>query len=89
MATDFEAEGLLEGLEGPARAARLELLERLEGEGVDPDELRAASREGRLALVPVERILVGDSRRYTLAEIVRAGRRRGASSWSGTGGRSA
>ena len=39
MATDFEAEGLLEGLEGPARAARLELLERLEAEGVDPEEL--------------------------------------------------
>ena len=69
MATDFEAEGLLEGLEGPARSARLELLERLESEGVDPDELRAASAEGRLALVPVERILVGDSDRYTAAQV--------------------
>ncbi len=69
MATDFEAEGLLEGLEEPARAARLELLERLEGEGVDPEELAQASREGRLALIPVERILTGDSSRYTLAEL--------------------
>lgn len=69
MATDFEADGLLEGLEGQARAARLELLRRLESEGVDPDELRRASQEGRLALVPVERILSGDSARYTLTEI--------------------
>lgn len=69
MATDFEAEGLLEGLEGQARDARLELLQRLEGEGVPADELRAASAEGRLALVPVERILVGDSPRYTAAEV--------------------
>ncbi|MGI8845706.1 MAG: adenylate cyclase regulatory domain-containing protein [Thermoleophilaceae bacterium] len=69
MATDFDAEGLLEGLEGNARAARLELLEQLERDGVDPDELRSASAEGRLALVPVEQILVGDSARYTLSEI--------------------
>ncbi len=69
MATDFENEGLLEGLEGPARAARLELLQRLEAEGVDADELRAASTEGRLALVPVERILVGGSDHYTAAEV--------------------
>ena len=69
MATDFAAEGLLEGLEGSARDARLELLRRLEGEGVDPDELRRASQEGRLALIPVERILNGDSSRYTLREI--------------------
>jgi adenylate cyclase len=69
MATDFEAEGLLEGLEGQARNARLELLRRLESEGVPADELRAASAEGRLALVPVERILVGDSPHYTAAEV--------------------
>ena len=69
MATDFEADGFLEGLEGQARAARLELLQRLEGEGVDPDELKRASQEGRLALIPVERILTGDSRRYTLTEV--------------------
>lgn len=69
MGTDFEAEGLLEGLEGQARTARLELLRRLEGEGVPADELRAASAEGRLALVPVEQILVGESPRYTAAEV--------------------
>ena len=31
---DFEAEGLLDGLEGEARQARHELLQRLAGEGV-------------------------------------------------------
>ena len=36
---------------------------------MDPDELRARLAEGRLALVPVERILVGDSPRYTAAEV--------------------
>ena len=69
MATDFETEGLLEGLEGQARTARLDLLQRLESEGVPAQELREASAEGRLALVPVERILVGDSPRYTAAEV--------------------
>jgi adenylate cyclase len=69
MATDFEAEGLLEGLDGQARKARLTLLEQLESDGVDPQELKDASAEGRLALVPVERILVGDSSRYTLQEV--------------------
>ena len=69
MATDFEADGLLEGLEGQAREARLALLQQLESEGVPTEELRTASAEGRLALVPVERILVGDSPHYTAAEV--------------------
>jgi adenylate cyclase len=69
MATDFEAEGLLEGLEGDARDARRQLLERLEGDGVPLDELRKASDEGRLALVPVERILVGDENTHSLKEV--------------------
>ncbi|MEJ7714288.1 MAG: hypothetical protein WKF40_00720 [Thermoleophilaceae bacterium] len=34
MATDFEAEGLLEGLDGRAKEARRQLLEQLEGDGV-------------------------------------------------------
>ncbi len=69
MATDFEAEGLLEGLDDQAKEARVRLLEQLEGDGVGLDELRGASEEGRLALVPVERILVGDQDRHTLAEV--------------------
>ncbi len=66
---DFEAEGLLDGLEGQARAARVELLERLAGEGVPLKELREAVEGGRLTLLPVERALAGDGPRYTPREV--------------------
>jgi len=69
MAIDFEAEGLLEGLDGPAREARLELLRRLESDGYDLEELRTASREGRLPLVAVERAIAGGEALYTAAEV--------------------
>jgi adenylate cyclase len=69
MTIDFEAEGLLAGLEGEAREARCELLERLAGEEVPLDELREAVRGGRLALLPVERAIAGDGRRYTPREV--------------------
>lgn len=64
MAIDFEAEGLLEGLEPKARAARLELLSELADDGVPLEELRSAVAEDRLALLPMERLLEGDAR-YT------------------------
>src|SRR4051795_10417772 len=55
---DWEAEGLLDGLEGePARAARRALLDELHEEGVPLDDLRRAVAEDRLALLPVERVL--------------------------------
>ena len=57
---DFEAEGLLDGVEGEAREARRELLERLAGEGVPLEELREAVEGGRLVLLPVERAVAGD-----------------------------
>lgn len=77
MTIDFEAEGLLEGLDGPAREARRELLERLSEDGVSVDELRQASDEERLALLPVERVLGGGAERYTLDDLVeRSGLRR-------------
>jgi adenylate cyclase len=66
---DFEAEGLLDDLEGEARRARLALLERLAGEGVPLQELREAVAAGRLALLPVERALAGDGPRYSPEEI--------------------
>jgi adenylate cyclase len=66
---DFEAEGLLDGLQGQARAARLELLEQLAGEGVALEELREAVAVGRLTLLPVERGIAGDGTRYTPREI--------------------
>ena len=69
MATDFAAEGLLEGLDGAARDARLRLLEELEHSGVPLDELRQASEEGRLALVPLERELTPSGERFTFAEM--------------------
>jgi adenylate cyclase len=74
MATDFEAEGLLDGLEGEARAARLELLERLDADGVPLEELRTAVAEQRLVLLPVERALAGGAPLYTREEVAeRAG----------------
>jgi adenylate cyclase len=66
---DFEAAGLLDGIAGEAREARRELLGRLAGEGVSLQELREAVKGGRLTLLPVERALAGDGRRYTLREV--------------------
>jgi adenylate cyclase len=63
---NFDAEGLLEGLSGRERAARLELLAWLEADGADAAELRAAAAEHRLALLPLERRLGGH---FSAAEI--------------------
>jgi adenylate cyclase len=68
VATDFEAEGLLDGVDGEAREARKRLLEKLEADGVPLEELRQAAAEGRLALVPVERALT-EGPRHTFAEV--------------------
>jgi adenylate cyclase len=69
VAIDFEAEGLLDGLEGEAREARVALLERLSQDGVSLEELKQAAGQGRLALLPVERFLEGGGRRYTIDEV--------------------
>ncbi|HZU39825.1 MAG TPA: adenylate cyclase regulatory domain-containing protein [Solirubrobacteraceae bacterium] len=63
---DFEAAGLLDGLENGERTARRRLLERLAADGVGMEELQTAVAEDRLALLPVERVLGG---RYTAREI--------------------
>jgi adenylate cyclase len=74
VAIDFEREGLLKGTRGEARKARRELLEELAADGVSLDDLRRAVEEDRLALLPVERVLQGEGRRYTAAEVAeRAG----------------
>jgi adenylate cyclase len=66
---DWEAEGLLEGVDGEdARAARVRLLDELHEEGVGLDELRAAVEEDRLALLPAERILSSEAR-YSAREL--------------------
>ena len=58
MAIDFEAEGLLEGApDERARDGRLALLRTLEREGFGLEELRRATQEGRLALLPVEGVV--------------------------------
>jgi adenylate cyclase len=55
---DWDAEGLLDGVEGDrARAARRGLLDDLHARGVPIEELRRAAAEDRLALLPVERLL--------------------------------
>jgi adenylate cyclase len=59
---DFAAEGLLDGVEGDAREARLELLQTLADQGVALEELRQAVSEDRLVLLPVERALSGEVR---------------------------
>ena len=65
---DFEAEGLLDGLDGEARAARRDLLEQLAADGAPLDELKLAVAEDRLALLPVERVLAGEGR-YSAREL--------------------
>jgi adenylate cyclase len=64
---DFEAEGLLEGLEGEEREARAKLLEQLTEAGVSDDELKKAVEEQRLALLPVE-LALGADRTLTAEE---------------------
>jgi len=66
---DFDAEGLLAGLAGEGREARLALLRELAADGVEVEELRDAVAAGRLVLLPVERALVGRGARYTAREI--------------------
>lgn len=62
-------EPLLEGLEGDARAARVRLLDALHADGVPDAELRAAVRENRLVLLPIERALLAPAQ-YSYAELV-------------------
>jgi adenylate cyclase len=71
---DWDAEGLLEGVEGDeARAARVRLLDELHEEGVPVEQLAAAVREDRLALLPAQRILTSEPR-YSARELAeRAG----------------
>ncbi len=68
MSVDFAAEGLLDGLEGEARAERLALLEQLVAEGVPLAELRRTTASGTVIFLPADRMIVGDER-YTSAEV--------------------
>jgi adenylate cyclase len=72
VAIDFEAEGLLDGAgDERAREARLELLRTLEEAGCGLEEMRAAAKQGRLALLPVEMVLESEGprrRQHDVAE---------------------
>jgi adenylate cyclase len=69
---DAGLDGLLDGLEGPARTGRELLLRELLEDGCSIDELREAIAQDRLALLPSERLLQRDKRfveRYATEEI--------------------
>jgi adenylate cyclase len=65
---DFAAEGLLDGLQGEARAERLALLTQLAGEGVPLSELRRTTASGTIIFLPADRVIVG-TQRYTAAQV--------------------
>lgn len=67
-APDFESEGLLDGLEGPAREARLRLLDRLFDAGIDLEQLKRAAADDRLVILPAEHAL-GTNLRHTTREV--------------------
>ncbi len=69
VAIDFEAEGLLAGTEGETREARLQLLQELADDGVPLGELKEAVAEGRLVLLPVERVLSGEGPRFSREQV--------------------
>ena len=68
MSVDFEAEGLLDGVDGDEREARLDLLEQLTEAGVPLEELKQAAESDRLALLPAEQVFAGD-RKYSQREM--------------------
>lgn len=70
---DWEAEGLLAGLEGDARASRVRLLDELAGQGVPRDEIRRAWAQGEL-LFTLAGAAIGVLPEYTWEELIeRAG----------------
>jgi len=72
VAIDFEAEGLLDDTRDErAREARLELLRTLEEAGCTVEQLREATEQGRLALLPVEMVLEGEGARRTQRDVAR------------------
>src|SRR5258708_6756974 len=70
---DFEAEGLLAGLDGEARAERLRLLQYLHDDGVSLDELRTAVAAGAHMFLPAGRGVGGTPRDTARAVAPRAG----------------
>src|SRR5437588_3096049 len=65
---DFEAEGLLEGLEGEQRADRVALLEHLVSTGVPLEELRRSTANGTIVFLPADRVIISGER-YTATQV--------------------
>jgi adenylate cyclase len=65
---DWAAEGLLDGLDGRDREARVAVLRQLHSDGVALDALRSAVAEDRLMFLPVERAL-REEPRYTARDV--------------------
>jgi adenylate cyclase len=68
LTQEFTSAGLLDGLEGRERQARLALLTELAGEGFSIEDLKQAAAEDRLGLLPVDLVLGGEPI-YTPAEV--------------------
>ena len=71
-AAQLEAAGLLDGVEGIAREQRLDLLQQLLADGLSLDELQAAARAERLALLPLDRVLHREDACYTRVQLAEA-----------------
>jgi adenylate cyclase len=70
---DFEAEGLLVGVDGETRAARLRLLAQLQARGATVEQLRRAVAEDQLVVLSAE-LALQDEHRYSGRELAeRAG----------------
>jgi adenylate cyclase len=65
---DFEAEGLLDGLEGQQRAERLALLRQLAADGVPLNELRRTTATGTVMFLPADRVIASEAR-YTAEQV--------------------
>jgi adenylate cyclase len=65
---DWASEGLLDGLDGKDRDARIAILRDLHSDGVTLTELRKAVEENRLMFLPVERSL-REEPRYSAREV--------------------
>jgi adenylate cyclase len=71
LTQEFMDAGLLDGLDGREREARLALLRELAEEGFSLEDLKQAAAEDRLGLLPVDRVLAGEPK-YTARELAEA-----------------
>src|SRR3954451_8545058 len=69
MGIDWEAEGLLEGLDEEARRSRVELLEALAAEGCSLEDIKHADAEGQLLFILAGRAIDVEIK-YTFDELV-------------------